>query len=337
MIKRVLESPTCEFVIVVGYSFRDDHIQQIMWDAARKNRRLTILIIDPAAYEIYTKRLEFHKDGVTPSPLQGRVVCLPYLFERYFPTLRRGTLDNLSAGMNTAREARHKKTLGQPTDFSQPCFQLGEGEHVDSALKILDEEADRIFLASTDLGIGILSRIAFSLLANGRNTEAIRVLDTLQGKLKTLLAGSLDIQLRNISGWKIQATIRDPKNPSAGQSIVSIMNTVARIDEFVNSRTAFLYEASGEVRKFQDFIAALQDHLDGLVGDIPLNSFIEQRREFTSSVGVSFRKELEGHLAGRVASDMRGIQSACLELERHRFAKLLQDTLLKLISEVKGV
>lgn len=337
MIKRILESPTCEFVIAVGYSFRDDHVRQIMWDAARKNRKLTMLIIDPAAYEIYTKRLEFHKDSLTPSPLQGRVICLPYLFERYFPALRRGTLDNLSAGINNAREANHKKALGQPTDFSQACFQLAEGEHVDSVLKILDEEGDRVFLAFMDFAIGIPSRAVFSLFANGRNTDAIKMLDILQGKIKTLLGESIDVQLVNISGWKIQVSIIDFNNPSQRQAIVNIINTVARLGGFVNSRISFLYDISEKVRRFQTFVAALHEHLNGLVGDIPLNRFIEERKEFISSVEVSFRKELEDQLAGKVMPDMGRIASACLELERHRLAKLLQNTLVKLISETRGV
>ena len=39
-IKHLLESETCKFLIVVGYSFRDEHITKILWGAARKNKDL---------------------------------------------------------------------------------------------------------------------------------------------------------------------------------------------------------------------------------------------------------------------------------------------------------
>lgn len=58
-IKHRLESETCKFLIIVGYSFRDDHIRRILWDAARKNRGLHCILIDPEAYQIYLDKLKY--------------------------------------------------------------------------------------------------------------------------------------------------------------------------------------------------------------------------------------------------------------------------------------
>ena len=49
MVKNLLESETCKFLVIVGYSFRDDHITRILWDVARKNRELHFILIDPQA------------------------------------------------------------------------------------------------------------------------------------------------------------------------------------------------------------------------------------------------------------------------------------------------
>lgn len=86
--KRLLESETCKFIIVVGYSFRDDHILRIVWDAARKNKELHLILVDPKAYQIYHEKLKYYDEQhIIPSSLDGKVVCLPYKFENIFPLL----------------------------------------------------------------------------------------------------------------------------------------------------------------------------------------------------------------------------------------------------------
>ncbi len=54
--KRLATAKVC---IVVGYSFRDEHITRIFWDAARQNRELNLILISPSATEIYRTKLKF--------------------------------------------------------------------------------------------------------------------------------------------------------------------------------------------------------------------------------------------------------------------------------------
>ena len=92
------------FVVVVGYSFRDDHIRRIFWDAARTNKKLILILISPTAPEIYETKLRDFEipelkhtfssafnpasfDACFPSALAGRVVYLPYKFEDILPSL----------------------------------------------------------------------------------------------------------------------------------------------------------------------------------------------------------------------------------------------------------
>jgi hypothetical protein len=90
-LKEMLES--AKIAIVVGYSFRDDYIKRLFWDAARRNKNLVIILISPSSKEIYERRLKNYEmpelphgfssdfsrdafDACFPSSLAGRVLML---------------------------------------------------------------------------------------------------------------------------------------------------------------------------------------------------------------------------------------------------------------------
>lgn len=76
-------------IIVVGYSFRDEHLRRIFFDALRSNLDARIVLIAPNAWEIYQHRLEYSDDAKSiPSPARNRVVCLPYGFQDALPLLK---------------------------------------------------------------------------------------------------------------------------------------------------------------------------------------------------------------------------------------------------------
>ena len=98
-IKHILESD-CKFLIVVGYSFRDEHIKNIILDAARKNKNMHLILISPDAYKIYFEKLKYYDNELkTVSPLNGRVICLPYKFEEVFKNIRNNYLEDLRRGL----------------------------------------------------------------------------------------------------------------------------------------------------------------------------------------------------------------------------------------------
>ena len=68
--KHLLESGVCKILVVVGYSFRDAHIKRIIWDVARKNKDLHLILIGPNAHQIYNEKLKYYDDSHTiPSSL----------------------------------------------------------------------------------------------------------------------------------------------------------------------------------------------------------------------------------------------------------------------------
>jgi hypothetical protein len=83
-----------KFAIVVGYSFRDNQIRRIFWDAAKRNKELILILISPSAFKVSEERLLERALGV-PTELTGRVVCLPYRFESVLHLLKNLYLQEL--------------------------------------------------------------------------------------------------------------------------------------------------------------------------------------------------------------------------------------------------
>ncbi|MDD5530465.1 MAG: SIR2 family protein [bacterium] len=98
-VKHLLESETLEFLVVAGYSFRDNPIRQMLWDVAAKNKNLKVILVAPNAYSIYLEKLR-HYDNLIESSLKGRVICLPYIFEEILPHLRNYCLKDLKNAVN---------------------------------------------------------------------------------------------------------------------------------------------------------------------------------------------------------------------------------------------
>jgi hypothetical protein len=93
---------TARYVFIIGYSFKDEHLTSLFQYAAKKNRRLIVILITPSAYTIYDKKLKHYKtesnSNLHISEMEGRVICLPYTVEKILPILKARYLDNLIKG-----------------------------------------------------------------------------------------------------------------------------------------------------------------------------------------------------------------------------------------------
>ncbi|MFW5895441.1 MAG: SIR2 family protein [archaeon] len=78
-----LNDRTNRLLVVVGYSFRDQYVRDILWEAFRKNPDLRMIFISPNAPEIYEDKLKFYKPvgENVPSSAKGKVITLPLKFE----------------------------------------------------------------------------------------------------------------------------------------------------------------------------------------------------------------------------------------------------------------
>lgn len=121
-----------DLAVVAGYSFRDAHIVQMFWEAARANRRLHILLVGPHAFEIYRDRLRNYPSGA-PSSLEGRVAPLPFLWEKAFPQLKPVFLNGVRLGRTYEENARIREMQGEPVDWSGAAVAYAQGGHYEGA------------------------------------------------------------------------------------------------------------------------------------------------------------------------------------------------------------
>jgi hypothetical protein len=87
LFKERLFSKETKVLVVVGYSFRDSYIIHMLWDAARVNEDLHVILVSPDAQEIFKNKLKFiDKDSL--SRINDRVICLPYSFHKVIGQLK---------------------------------------------------------------------------------------------------------------------------------------------------------------------------------------------------------------------------------------------------------
>ncbi|NKE70351.1 SIR2 family protein [Candidatus Manganitrophus noduliformans] len=128
----------CKTLFVIGYSFRDDHIRRIFWDIARSNREFHIVLISPNAWEIYQTRLKTY-DGVIASSLEGRVICLPYLFEKVLSALKNEIFNSIRSSRASAEKRKQAEISGSNIDWSEGLLQAARGGDNEVLYQILEK------------------------------------------------------------------------------------------------------------------------------------------------------------------------------------------------------
>ncbi len=115
-------------LIVIGYSFRDDDLCYAVWDSARRNRNLRVILVDPSAERIYREVLVGKKAG--RAVLRGRVVryCQPIFREQTRSLLATLAAEVMPRATNAARaeaeyEARVNVSFEEWTGLARAFLQ----------------------------------------------------------------------------------------------------------------------------------------------------------------------------------------------------------------------
>jgi predicted transcriptional regulator len=154
-------------VIVVGYSFKDEHITRIFQYAAKKNRKFIMFLVSPSAFEIFTKKLRYYEDiefekgfaapgidsGGFTSPvnstlgLERRVIPLSYKFEKVFPILKNKYVDNLRDAEILYEQF---KTRPEESTWNEMIARYVDCEHIQKVEEIIDQSISWDALAAKD-------------------------------------------------------------------------------------------------------------------------------------------------------------------------------------------
>lgn len=195
-VKHRLESENCNFLIAVGYSFRDEHIKRIIWDVAKKNRNLNLIIIDPKAYQIYAEKLKYYDTiGKIPSSLDGRVSCLPFKFEEILPYLKDYYLKNLRQGLGCLTNQQQTELKGEKANWLsclKPLINAGQVEKVEETLKKIDPlELERDWQLDLELPL----KMFVSLAINNQKEKAQEYLNRLKREIRLMLIERMNVEI----------------------------------------------------------------------------------------------------------------------------------------------
>lgn len=192
-IKLLLESPKCKFLIVIGYSFRDEYVRKLIWDIARKNRNLNVILIDLKAYSIYSERLKYYDSQKRiPSSLNERVVCLPYSFEMIFPAIKNYYLKNLKEGLSNEELQRHTVFKGEKPEWLTCLRSFVMAENIEKIKNLTTKTNVRTALQKDwRLSIELPLRVGINLFCNGQEEHAKAYLNEFEFILKDMLVNKI--------------------------------------------------------------------------------------------------------------------------------------------------
>lgn len=328
-VKRLLESETCKFLVVVGYSFRDDHIIRILWDAARKNRELLLILVDPNAHQIYTEKLKYYDSACSiPSSLSGRVVCLPYLFDKVFPYIKNYYLRNLREGLRCEDSQRQLEIKGEKVNLGSCLMPFVNAEYIERT----DHLLSRIDLAKSesnwDLHLLLNLKMALNLSANKQKKRAKKYYNSFYEFLHSIFVTRLNANVtRDPLSIRIDSAYYYPDRPAGYISMDHLKKTVETLFELSLMHLHSLLKISEDTKKISEILRQLKSYFDIFKFDrirgIDVENYITLRQKMIADIG-QFRgdvKKLQSDFSQHTSDKLK---KTILEVEKQILKKVFK-------------
>lgn len=263
-IKQLLESEKCKFLIVVGYSFRDDHIKRILWDAARKNRGLHLILVGPKAYEIYSKRIKsYDAHSRIPSSLDGRVVCLPYKFEDVLQYLKNHYLKNLREGLSNMYAQQQVEIRGEKAFWMSCLRSFANAEYTEKVEDLLNGinaiELERDWQLSLELPL----KMTFNLLSNNQEQKANQYLKNLNKLLYVMMIERINANvMRDPPVIEINFNCQRHDSGAGYIRTEQFKKVIETLSEFCETRTSFVNHIGNEFHRITEKLKKLKRYFE---------------------------------------------------------------------------
>jgi hypothetical protein len=326
LLKKKLES--AKFLFVIGYSFRDEHIRRIFWDAARKNKELIIFLISPNCYEIYQEKIKNYEipglphsfssnfeqndfDAYFPSELAGRVICLPYKFEHVLPLLKNHYLKSLKEGLTYEWQLRNKETKGEHIDWSYCLKPFVECEYMEKFEEILSKinwnEYQKISWSSA-------LEISFKSLLNYLSYQCDAYAEESLKRFNDCFNNAFGVEKLNFN------VMRGPREIYLKFSLTAISQATEIIQRLINickqkislldnARRKEIELIQGKIERFHKYLLLWKD------GSISCDDYIKLRAERYPQFIEQFKQENEKYQANYSEEQLAKVVSILKEIE----------------------
>ena len=284
LVKRKLESSNTKFIVVVGYSFRDDYLKKMFWDIARKNRALNLILVDPNAYQIYLEKLKYYDSRKKKrSSLDGRVICLPYEFEKIFPCLKNEYLKNLREGLACDFSAQKDEMEGKKANWVSCLKPFVNSEYTEKLESILKDKINRIDLDTTwELNIELYLRMFLNFLAGNQETKLQEYLNKFIGYLKIVFVEKIHIELiseREIPFIRIGFNYIKINGGSNDARVYDLTKLMEKLLLVIDSKVKmFIRKSDKKSESLKQMIMELESYLKKFSGgEIKLEEYLTMR------------------------------------------------------------
>jgi len=321
--KHLLESGKCKFLIIVGYSFRDDHIRRILWDAARKNKELHLILIGPKSYQIYYEKLKYYDVRQTnPSSLDGKVVCLPYLFEKVFPYLKNYYLKKLTQGIHNERDQHRLEIQGDKTSWINCIEHYINAEYVEKAENILKRvdsfELDR----NLELHLKIPFKLTVNLSLSNQEEKAKEYLDNFIELLYEMMVQRIEINITD----DLFIEIKFNSQHQQSNNVKEFKKVINSFFEFCETRRDFTKYNGISFQRMIKIIFELNNYLDIYIAKgITIENYVKVRKNKIEDINL-FTSESQPHPLPK--GFIPKAKSSIKEIEKNILEEIIKEGLI---------
>ena len=273
---------TCQFLVAVGYSFRDDHVRQILWDVARVSPEFTVILISPDAGNVYREKLALYASDI-PSSLQGRVICLPFAFGKALPVLQREFIKIARDFAQEWRDRSLEERQGFLPAWTQAAKLASQYGHIEAARTILEKAEAKKNIWYTD-HLEIVVRGLFFATANN-DTVATEYFLTETEKVWQAFVADAEV---DVSHNKLQIIAEGNSHQSYARDLVeknrALQSDITRYQRLMIENS----KASEGILKIRKLLMAIEAEMAcwNEAGGISPERYAENRK---ANIGLDFQ------------------------------------------------
>ena len=273
---------TCQFLVAVGYSFRDDHVRQILWDVARVSPEFTVILISPDAGNVYREKLALYASDI-PSSLQGRVICLPFAFGKALPVLQREFIKIARDFAQEWRDRSLEERQGFLPAWTQAAKLASQYGHIEATRTILEKTEAKENIWYTD-HLEIVVRGLFFATANN-DTVATEYFLTETEKVWQAFVADAEV---DVSHNKLQIIAEGNSHQSYARDLVeknrALQSDITRYQRLMIENS----KASEGILKIRKLLMAIEAEMAcwDEAGGISPERYAENRK---ANIGLDFQ------------------------------------------------
>lgn len=284
----------CEYVFVIGYSFRDDHFVRAFQEAAWANPKLWIILVGPRAEEVYNEKLRWVKDSpsqgaMTRSELTGRVVRVPFVYERVIGSLYTIIWGAIADAINSDALALSQSEGGGDVRWHEIALKYLEAGQLERPIE-LEEAGIDWTKAGTSYPLDFYGRKAILLAILGHPDEAAAAWSRFDAQTRSWLQVQLSFEF--LGDWGIRLSFA--KSNHSAKTGDQIAQDIAGLTSFARRYTNYLEGEENLASPYVRSIMALSEYLRSASGSgIPYADYIRSRVEQAETETKTFEAEVQ--------------------------------------------